>query len=52
MIATILLVLAFISAVLAAVGVDVPHVNCGWLAIALWILSVLVGGAHAVVTLQ
>jgi len=46
MIATILLVLALVAALLACFGVSVDHFNFGWLAIALWVASVLLGGAH------
>lgn len=47
MIGTILLVFAFVFAVIAAIGISLPRVHFGWLAIAFWILSVLLGGAHA-----
>jgi hypothetical protein len=51
MIATILLVFAFVFAVIACLGVTVPRIHFGWLAIAFWILSVLLGGAHALGTM-
>lgn len=47
MVATILLVFAFVFAVIASLGVSIPRVHFGWLAIAFWILSILLGGAHA-----
>lgn len=45
MLGTILLVFAFVFAACAATGLAPPHVHPGWLAIAFWILSVLLG-AH------
>ena len=48
MIGTILLVFAFVFAVIAALGVAIPRVHFGWLSIAFWILSILLGGAHAI----
>lgn len=50
MIATILLILALVSAIAAAFEVTVPRVHFGWLAVALWILSILLGGAHVLAT--
>ena len=38
----LLLILAFISFILAAIDVKAPRVNLGWLGLALWVLSVLV----------
>jgi hypothetical protein len=52
MVATILLVFAFVFAVIASIGVNVPRIHFGWLSIAFWILSVLLGGAHALGTLH
>ncbi len=47
MIGTILLVFAFVFACIAAFFmVSVGRVHFGWLAIAFWILSVLLGGVH------
>lgn len=50
MLATILLVFAFVFACCAAAGLALPRVHLGWLAIAFWILAVLFGGGsfHAV----
>jgi hypothetical protein len=40
----VLLVLAFVCLALAAVGVPIPpRVNLGWLGLALWVLSILIG---------
>jgi hypothetical protein len=50
MIGTILLVFAFVFAVIASLGIRLPRVHFGWLAIAFWILSLLLGGAHALTT--
>lgn len=47
MLGTILLVFAFVFAVIAAAGVSIPRIHFGWLAVAFWILSILLGGAHA-----
>ena len=52
MIATILLVFAFVFAVIASLGVSIPRVHFGWLSIAFWILSILLGGAHALATVH
>lgn len=46
MISTILLVFAFVFAVIATLGIALPRVHFGWLAIAFWILSILLGGVH------
>jgi len=48
MIGTILLVFAFVFAVIATLGVAIPRIHFGWLAISFWILSILLGGAHAI----
>ena len=47
MVATMLLMFGFAFAVLAVVGVTIPRVHFGWLAIAFWILSGLLAGMHA-----
>jgi hypothetical protein len=49
MLGTILLVFAFVFAVIAAVFVDSVNrgpivIHFGWLAVAFWILSILLGG--------
>jgi hypothetical protein len=45
MITTILLVLAFVLLLLAGVGVAVPpRFNLGWLGMAVWALSIILGG--------
>lgn len=52
MLGTILLVFAFVFAVIATLGISIPRVHFGWLAIAFWILSILLGGAHALTALH
>ena len=52
MVATILLVFAFVFAVIASLGIAIPRVHFGWLAVAFWILSILLGGAHALSTIH
>jgi hypothetical protein len=52
MVATILLVFAFVFATIAALFIaEVSRgplvIHFGWLSIAFWILSILLGGAHA-----
>lgn len=49
MIGTILLVFAFVFAVIATMGVAIPRIHFGWLAIAFWLLSILLGGGHALI---
>lgn len=44
MLTTLLLLLAFISFVLAAFGASVSRVNLVALGLALWVLSILLGG--------
>lgn len=44
-IATILLLVAAVLLFCAAFGVPSSRVNLGWLGLALWALSLLVGGA-------
>jgi hypothetical protein len=47
MLGTILLVFSFVLLVLAAFNVPIPpRVNLGWLGMALWCLSILLGGFH------
>lgn len=48
MLGTILLVFAFVLAVLAALGVGAPRFHLGWAAMACWFLSLLIGhfGLH------
>jgi hypothetical protein len=43
--ATILLIIALVCAVLATVGVELPRLHFGWLALALYFLVLLIGGA-------
>jgi hypothetical protein len=53
MIGTILLVFAFVFAAIAAFfGPAYGRVHFGWLSIAFWILSVLLGGAHAITAIH
>lgn len=40
---TVLLVLAFVLLLLAAFGVSSPRVNLGWLGLACWVATHLVG---------
>lgn len=52
MLGTILLVFAFVFATIAALFVESVQramitIHFGWLAIAFWILSILLGGGHA-----
>ena len=44
MISTILTVLAFVLFLIAAFLNPSPRVNLGWLGLACWVLSVLLGG--------
>ncbi len=44
MLVMILLVFAFVFAVVATLGVGLPRCNFGWLAFAFFVLAVLVGG--------
>lgn len=44
MIGTILIVAAFVLALLACLGVNAPRVNLGWAAMACYFLSLLLGG--------
>lgn len=46
MLGTILLVFAFVFAVVAAFGISIPRVHLGWLAIAFWLLAILLGHGH------
>ena len=47
MLGIILLVFAFVLLVVAAFGwTPRPTVNLGWLGLALWVLSILLGGVH------
>lgn len=47
MLATILLVFAFVLLVIAALGYTPrPSVNLGWLGLALWVLSILLRGVR------
>lgn len=43
MLSLILMVFAFVLLVLAAAGVNHPRVNLGWLGMALWALTLLLG---------
>jgi hypothetical protein len=45
-IATILLVLAFVLLLLAAFNVSTARISLGWLGMAVWCLSILLGGLH------
>lgn len=45
MIGVILLVFAFVLLVLASANVSHPRLSFGWLGLALWVLSLLLGGA-------
>lgn len=52
MVGTILLVFAFVFAAIAAVFIESVNrasvtIHFGWLALAFWILSILLGGGHA-----
>lgn len=40
----IILVFAFVLALLASFNISLPKVNFGWLAIALWLLYLILGG--------
>jgi hypothetical protein len=42
----ILLVLAFICFLVTAMGIPVPRVNLVAMGLALWVLSILIGGTH------
>ena len=44
MLGIILLVFAFVLLVIAALRYDPPQVSLGWLGLALWVLSILLGG--------
>lgn len=46
MLGTILLVFAFVLLLCAAFGVALPRVQLGWLGLACWVLSILLGGLH------
>jgi hypothetical protein len=45
-IALILLVIAFICFLVSAIGIPVPRVNLVAMGLALWVLSILIGGSH------
>jgi len=50
MVSTILLVFAFVFAIIAALFTDAINrpplvIHFGWLAVAFWVLSILLGGA-------
>jgi hypothetical protein len=52
MLGTILLVFAFVFAAIAALFITEVNrppiaIHFGWLAVAFWILSILLGGSHA-----
>jgi hypothetical protein len=42
----ILLVLAFVCFLVSAIGIPVPRVNLVAMGLALWVLSILLGGEH------
>ena len=44
MVGTILMVFAFVFFVVAAAGIALPRVNLGWVGLACWALSILLGG--------
>lgn len=44
MLGIIFLVFAFVLLVMAAANVNHPRVHLGWLGLALWVLSLLLGG--------
>lgn len=46
MLGTILLVFAFVFFMVAAARIDHPRVSLGWLGLAFWVLSILLGGVH------
>lgn len=46
MLGTILLVFAFVLVALSAFNVGHPRVHLGWLGLATWLLSLLLGGVH------
>jgi hypothetical protein len=44
MLTTILIVAAFVLLLLAAVNIPSPHLNLGWMGLALWVLAELLRG--------